>query len=119
MSAYLARTTHILDRIVQLAAISEDATGATVTRRFGTPAFVRGRDLVQSWFEAAGLDVRLDGIGNLRGALLGGLVLGVMENWGSAVFGSEWKDVVAFVLLVLILLVRPSGLLGEDVGQKA
>jgi len=59
----------------------------------------------------------MGGIGNLRGALLGGLLLGVMENWGSAVFGSEWKDVVAFVLLVLILLVRPSGLLGESLGK--
>jgi branched-chain amino acid transport system permease protein len=59
----------------------------------------------------------MGGIGNLRGALLGGLLLGVMENWGSAVFGSEWKDVVAFILLVLILLVRPSGLLGEALGK--
>ena len=59
----------------------------------------------------------MGGIGNLRGALLGGLLLGVMENWGSAVFGSQWKDVVAFVLLVLILLVRPSGLLGEALGK--
>ncbi|MFT4009935.1 MAG: branched-chain amino acid ABC transporter permease [Nocardioidaceae bacterium] len=59
----------------------------------------------------------LGGIGNLRGALVGGLVLGVAENYGSAVFGSQWKDVVAFVLLVLILLVRPSGLLGESLGK--
>jgi len=59
----------------------------------------------------------MGGIGNLRGALLGGLLLGVMENWGSAVFGSEWKDVVAFILLVLILLFRPSGLLGEALGK--
>ncbi|MCX6395377.1 MAG: branched-chain amino acid ABC transporter permease [Propionibacteriales bacterium] len=59
----------------------------------------------------------MGGIGNLRGALLGGLLLGVMENWGAAVFGSEWRDVVAFVLLVLILLVRPSGLLGESLGK--
>lgn len=59
----------------------------------------------------------LGGIGNLRGALLGGLVLGVAENWGQALFGSEWRDVVAFVLLVLILLVRPTGLLGESLGK--
>ncbi len=59
----------------------------------------------------------MGGIGNLRGALLGGLVLGVVENWGSAVFGTEWKDVVAFVLLVLILLVRPTGILGESLGK--
>jgi allantoate deiminase len=69
MSEYLTRTAHILSRIEALAAISEDATGATVTRRFGTPAFVRGRDLVHSWFEAAGLATWLDGIGNLRGRL--------------------------------------------------
>lgn len=59
----------------------------------------------------------MGGIGNLRGALLGGLLLGVMESWGSAVYGDKWRDVVAFVLLVLILLVRPSGLLGESLGK--
>jgi branched-chain amino acid transport system permease protein len=59
----------------------------------------------------------LGGIGNLRGALLGGLVLGVAENWGSALIGSEWRDVVAFVLLVAILLFRPTGLLGESLGK--
>ncbi|GGL27928.1 branched-chain amino acid ABC transporter permease [Phycicoccus endophyticus] len=59
----------------------------------------------------------LGGIGNLRGALLGGLVLGVAENYGAAIFGTQWKDVVAFVLLILILLVRPSGILGESLGK--
>ena len=59
----------------------------------------------------------MGGIGNLRGALLGGLTLGVMENWGAAVFGNEWRDVVAFILLVLVLLVRPQGILGESLGK--
>ena len=59
----------------------------------------------------------MGGIGNLRGALLGGLVLGVAENYGAAVLGNQWRDVVAFVLLVLILLVRPSGILGEALGK--
>jgi len=59
----------------------------------------------------------LGGIGNLRGALLGGLVLGIMENYGQAVFGTQWRDVVAFVLLVLVLLVRPTGILGESLGK--
>jgi branched-chain amino acid transport system permease protein len=48
----------------------------------------------------------LGGIGNLRGALLGGLVLGVAENWGSALFGTEWRHVVAFVLLVVLAAPR-------------
>ncbi|QGN57178.1 branched-chain amino acid ABC transporter permease [Nostocoides sp. HKS02] len=59
----------------------------------------------------------LGGIGNLRGALLGGFVLGVAESYGSAFFGSNWKDVVAFTLLVVILLFRPTGLLGESLGK--
>ena len=59
----------------------------------------------------------LGGIGNLRGALVGGLILGVAENWGSALFGTEWRHVVAFVLLVVILLFRPTGLLGESLGK--
>jgi branched-chain amino acid transport system permease protein len=59
----------------------------------------------------------MGGIGNLRGALVGGLLLGVMENWGSAVFGTQWRDVVTFVLLVAILLVRPTGILGESLGK--
>ncbi len=59
----------------------------------------------------------LGGIGNIRGALLGGLVLGLLENWGATVLGGEWKDVFAFTVLVLVLLVRPTGLLGERLGR--
>jgi branched-chain amino acid transport system permease protein len=59
----------------------------------------------------------LGGIGNLRGALLGGLVLGVAENLGAGLFGSEWREVVAFAVLVLVLLFRPTGLLGESLGK--
>lgn len=59
----------------------------------------------------------LGGIGNLRGALLGGLILGVAENYGQALFGSAWRDVVAFVLLVLVLMFRPTGILGESLGK--
>jgi branched-chain amino acid transport system permease protein len=59
----------------------------------------------------------LGGIGNIRGALLGGFLLGILENYGSALFGGQWKDVFAFMVLVLVLLVRPSGLLGESLGK--
>ena len=59
----------------------------------------------------------LGGIGNLRGALLGGLILGVMENYGQMLFGTRWRDVVAFVLLVLVLMFRPTGILGESLGK--
>lgn len=59
----------------------------------------------------------LGGIGNLRGALIGGLLLGVMENYGQVLFGTEWRDVVAFVLLILVLMFRPTGILGESLGR--
>jgi branched-chain amino acid transport system permease protein len=59
----------------------------------------------------------LGGIGNIRGALLGGLMLGILENWGSAVLGGQWKDVFAFTVLVLVLMFRPTGLLGESLGK--
>ena len=65
---YTARAEQIMQRIQQLAAISEDADG--VTRTFGTPAFLQGRTLVQGWLQAAGLPTRIDGIGNLRARLL-------------------------------------------------
>ena len=60
----------------------------------------------------------LGGIGNLRGALVGGLVLGVVESWGGAVFGGSWRDAVAFVILVAVLMFRPEGILGETL-QRA
>ncbi|GAA1270278.1 branched-chain amino acid ABC transporter permease [Saccharothrix xinjiangensis] len=60
----------------------------------------------------------LGGIGNLRGALLGGIALGLIENWGAIFLGSEWKDVIAFTILVVVLMFRPTGILGESL-QKA
>ncbi|RZU53030.1 amino acid/amide ABC transporter membrane protein 1 (HAAT family) [Krasilnikovia cinnamomea] len=59
----------------------------------------------------------LGGIGNLRGALLGGLLLGVLQNYAAGLFGTEWLHAASFVLLVLILLARPTGLLGESLGK--
>ena len=60
----------------------------------------------------------LGGIGSIPGAMLGGLVLGVAEAFGADVFGDQYKDVVAFTLLVLVLLFRPTGLLGRPEVEK-
>lgn len=61
----------------------------------------------------------LGGIGNLRGALLGGLALGLIENYGASFtfIGAQWKDVISFTVLVLVLMFRPTGLLGESLGR--
>ncbi len=61
----------------------------------------------------------LGGIGNVRGALLGGLLLGVIGNYGQILLGdSQWTDVVAFVVLVLVLLIKPTGILGTSLGRS-
>ncbi|MDY0391231.1 MAG: branched-chain amino acid ABC transporter permease [Desulfobulbus oligotrophicus] len=60
----------------------------------------------------------LGGIGNIPGAMLGGLLLGVIESLSSAYISMAWKDAIAFFVLILILIVRPTGLLGERVAEK-
>jgi branched-chain amino acid transport system permease protein len=60
----------------------------------------------------------LGGIGNIPGAVLGGLVLGLAEAYAAGYISSAYEDVFAFALLVLILILRPSGILGKAVRQK-
>jgi branched-chain amino acid transport system permease protein len=60
----------------------------------------------------------LGGIGSIPGAMLGGVLLGLAETFASAYMPTEYKDVVAFGLLVLILLFRPTGLLGKPDIEK-
>ncbi len=60
----------------------------------------------------------LGGIGNVPGAMLGGLLLGLAEQLVSGYTSSSWRDAVAFSILILILLVKPSGLLGKTDAEK-
>jgi branched-chain amino acid transport system permease protein len=57
----------------------------------------------------------IGGIGSIPGAMLGGLVLGLLESFGTQIpwVGSEWKDVFAFGLLILLLIFKPTGILGR------
>jgi branched-chain amino acid transport system permease protein len=61
----------------------------------------------------------LGGIGNVRGAMLGGIALGLVENWGVTCVPNSWRDVIAFAILVIILMFRPTGILGERLGRSA
>lgn len=68
----------------------------------------------------------LGGIGNIRGAMLGGILLGLLEMFASAnlslltggVLGAEYKDVFAFAILILVLIFKPEGLLGKPMAEK-
>ncbi|MDO8391934.1 MAG: branched-chain amino acid ABC transporter permease [Actinomycetota bacterium] len=82
----------------------------------GTARYSLGFELGVKAFTAA----VLGGIGNIKGALLGGLMLGIIENWGTSLFQSNQKmgSVTAFVVLVLVLVLRPTGLLGESMGRS-
>ena len=60
----------------------------------------------------------LGGIGSLPGAMLGGLLIGLIEAFWSAYFSVEYKDVATFVILVLVLIFRPTGLLGRPDLEK-
>jgi branched-chain amino acid transport system permease protein len=61
----------------------------------------------------------LGGIGNVRGAVVGGLMLGLVENLGAACTGIQWQNVIVFGVLVLVLMFKPTGLLGERVREGA
>jgi branched-chain amino acid transport system permease protein len=60
----------------------------------------------------------LGGIGNIPGAVLGGLVMGVAESMVVGYISPTYRDAIAFVLLIVILLVRPAGILGQAVTEK-
>jgi branched-chain amino acid transport system permease protein len=60
----------------------------------------------------------LGGIGNIPGAMLGGVLIGLMETWLSATRYSTYRDAMAFAVLILILLVKPAGILGSTAVEK-
>ena len=97
--------------------------GVMVASYYGIAHYTMGSQLGLKAFCAA----VLGGIGNIPGAMLGGVLLGLVEALGAGyigdltgnVFGSNYQDVFAFIGLIAVLVLRPSGLLGERVGDRA
>jgi branched-chain amino acid transport system permease protein len=97
--------------------------GIMVSAYYGIAHYFMGFMLGLKAFTAA----VLGGIGNLAGAMLGGLLLGIIESLGAGYIGpltggflgSHYQDVFAFLVLILVLVFRPSGLLGERVAERA
>ncbi len=90
------------------------AAGVMVGLYYGQINFTMGWAFGLKAFIAA----VLGGIGNIPGAMIGGLLLGVIEALGAAYISTAWKDGIAFIVLILILIFRPTGILGERVADK-
>jgi len=90
------------------------AAGVMIAMYYGLVNFFIGYVAGIKAFTAA----VLGGIGNIAGAVLGGFVLGLVESLGASYLSSEYKDVFTFLILIIVLLFRPMGLLGERVPEK-
>lgn len=90
------------------------AAGLMVGLHYGQINFTMGWVYGLKAFTAA----ILGGIGNIPGAMVGGILLGLIEALGAAYLSVAWKDAIAFGVLIFILIVRPTGLLGERVAEK-
>lgn len=90
------------------------AAGVMAGAYYGKIDFLMGFIIGLKAFTAA----VIGGIGNIKGAMLGGLVLGLVEAFGSEFFGGQWRDVFAFGVLILFLTLRPTGILGERVTER-
>jgi branched-chain amino acid transport system permease protein len=88
--------------------------GLMVTLYWGVVDFLMGFLAGVKAFTAA----VLGGVGSLPGAMLGGMLIGLIEAFYSAYFSVEYKDVSVFAVLVLVLIFRPTGLLGRPEVEK-
>lgn len=102
-------TDRVISYVFVIGAAMAALAGVLITMNYGTFDFYAGFIIGIKAFTAA----VLGGIGSLPGAMLGGLVLGVAEAQFSGMVNTDYKDVFAFSLLVLILIFRPQGLLGR------
>lgn len=58
--------------------------------------------------------VIIGGLGSIPGAIIGGLIYGIAENFAIITLGGAWKDAISFIILILVLIVRPTGIFGES-----
>ncbi len=115
MAAILGiNTDRIISTVFVIGAAMAAIAGVLVTLNYGSFDFYIGFVTGIKAFTAA----VLGGIGSLPGAMLGGLILGLAEALFSGMVNTDYKDVFAFSLLVLVLIFRPTGLLGKPEVEK-
>jgi branched-chain amino acid transport system permease protein len=117
-----ARTAPLLgipvDRVISLTFLLGAGLGGAAGMLYGMsyPVIAAGMGILVGW--KAFVAAVIGGIGSIRGAVLGGFILGGIEVATVAAMPSTWRDLIAYALLLVILLVRPYGLLGAPPSQK-
>jgi len=104
----------IISRTFFIGSALAGAAGVMAGAYYGKIDFLMGFIIGLKAFTAA----VIGGIGNIRGAMLGGLVLGLVEAIGSELVGGQWRDAFSFGVLILFLTLRPTGILGERVTER-
>lgn len=108
-----------IDRVISITFIIGSglaaAAGVMVAMYYGLVNYFIGYVAGIKAFTAA----VIGGIGSIPGAMLGGILLGLLEAFGAGYISSEYKDVFAFGLLIIILILRPEGLLGKQFGERS
>ncbi|MEV7969109.1 branched-chain amino acid ABC transporter permease [Sphaerisporangium sp. NPDC088356] len=104
----------VISRTFFLGSALAGAAGVMAGAYYGKIDFLMGFLIGLKAFTSA----VIGGIGNIPGTMLGGLLLGLLESFGTYWLGGEWRDVFAFGVLILFLSVRPTGLLGERVTER-
>ena len=104
----------VISRTFFIGSALAGAAGVMAGAYYGKVDFLMGFIIGLKAFTAA----VIGGIGNIKGAMLGGLVLGLLESFGTNWLGGEWRDVFAFGFLIAFLVVRPTGILGERVTER-
>lgn len=103
---------HIISVTFVIGSILAGAAGVMIAMYYGLVNYSIGYLVGIKAFTAA----VLGGIGNVPGAMIGGLILGLLESFGAGYISPEYKDVIAFSVLILVLLIKPSGIFGERTG---
>ncbi|MGN6245091.1 MAG: branched-chain amino acid ABC transporter permease [Motilibacteraceae bacterium] len=104
----------VISRTFFMGSALAGAAGVMAGGYYGKIDFLMGFIIGLKAFTAA----VIGGIGNIPGAMLGGLTLGLLESFGTNWLGGEWRDVFAFGFLIVFLTVRPTGILGERVTER-
>ena len=104
----------VISRTFFIGSALAGAAGVMAGAYYGKIDFLMGFIIGLKAFTAA----VIGGIGNIKGAMLGGLVLGFVEAFGAEWFGGQWRDVFAFAVLILFLTLRPTGILGQRVTER-